>query len=313
MRKVIILAILIAVAFSVSACTNKQGGTTLPSSTAAFIGGTQGLTMQFVANAPPDEVTDNPTGKADDVTQAFPFEARVIVENVGEADIDVNDGSKTKNLEVKMSGFYPGDFNVKDNSKLATTNGAQIINGVKKDPDGNKIRGGVKDFSFPTESVFTFYKKLQGNQQFPFRAEACYKYSTTALAQICTLEKLTDKTNTFCNPTGSKPVSNSGAPVHVISMTQSVGGQNKAILNFKVKQVGQGQIFLGNTPTDRCSSAFQNKDRIKVTVTTEIQGTECLGLLNQGVNKASGELLLTNGEGEFTCVQSTPDIDSIKN
>ncbi len=264
--------------------------------TNAFIGGTSAVKVSFIENSPPSEVTDTPSGGT-----GFPFDASVTLENVGEYDIPA------AGVTLAVSGFYPGDFGIADTAELTQTYPASgVFRGVSKDPDGNRIQGDIAQITFPKTPTkqFKYDKQLAGNQQFPFRVDACYPYSTKAISQVCLMKDLTSKERTICTPTGSRPVSNSGAPVQVSSVTQSVGGRNKLLLNFGIKKVGSSDLF--KVSNDRCKDAFTNKERITVRVETGIKGLKCLGLLGGAEVKDgvySGEVLLSSGSASFTCIQ----------
>ena len=307
MRNITILLSFLGILLIAAGCQADKGAGVSPGD--AFVGGTSAIKMSFVENSPPSEVTDKT-----EANEAFEFDATVTIENVGEHDIP------QEALVVTMSGFFPGDFGITDTQELKAAN-AGTVNGVSKDPDGNRIQGAVDQFTFPKSVIekFAYQKELTGSQAFPFRAEACYPYNTKVLSQVCLMEDLTKKERPVCNPTGSRTVSNSGAPVQVTSITQSVGGRNKLLLNFDVQKVGSSDIFK-NEPTETCNDDFKNKNRIEVEVNTGIPGLNCIGLVGGGAldyeasdsttaKGFTGELLLSGGSGSFTCIQTLSNID----
>lgn len=266
-----------------------------------FIGETSAIKLSFVENSPPAEVIAND----------LEFDATVTVENIGETDITSGD------LTLTISGFYPQNFNIANNELLSKAN---IINleSVKKDQGNNRIRGGLEQVRFPTDgSSFKYDAELKGDQRFPFRVEACYTYSTEVLAQMCLMEDLTSTDRPVCNPTGSKQIYNSGAPVHVTTFSQSIGGRDKLQLNFNVRKVGSSEVFMLDSD---CSDSPSQKNRVNVNVATGIQGLTCLGLTGgqevEGLTgQYTGTLLLSDGGASFTCIQTLPDasrVDSLK-
>jgi len=94
-------------------CSQETG----PSMTDPFIGGTTGLTMDFIDGAPPAEVYDG---------GAFPFTAVVKLENVGETDVAL--GTAT----IKISGIDPTDFG---------TTGTSLSKATSENLLGSKKRG----------------------------------------------------------------------------------------------------------------------------------------------------------------------------
>jgi len=309
MRNVALLISLLALLMITAGCQGG-GGTSGISTGSAFIGGSQAIKMSFVENAPPSEVTDNPKGEPPFTPlqakgAGFQFNTIVTIENIGEQSIPAG------MLDVSLIGFDPGDFGT---TKTALkVDFPDELNGVRKDPDGNRIQGDLAQIdTFP---VLEYQKKLRGTQAFPIWAEACYPYRTEAISQICILDDLTKPDRSLCDPTGSKSISNSGGPVHVTSVTQGVGGKNKVLLTFNVRKVGSSDIF--KLSTDKCSDKFTNKDRVTVTVDTGSDLTptlKCLGLLGGGTDDVTGDLLLTDGSASFTCIQTLSDesIDSVK-
>ena len=298
MKNTVLLLFLIAV-MTVSACNaipGQSGDSSSSSIGNAFVGGTDAVTMRFLENLPPREVFDG--GKA-------PFNAVVLVENVGEADIDEGD------LSLTLKGFYPKDFGTEPEH---LSKSADKISGVKKDTAGNRIQGGLDQVQFPTNSEtaqFNYKTSLAGDQEFIFIAEACYPYKTTSLSQVCTKEDFTKTEYTVCNPSGARSVENSGAPVHVSSVTQSVAGRDSTILNFKFRKVGNVQIFnkADENPCD--SSDFNKIDRIHVTLGDLPETSmECFGLVDGTGHE--GTLILSNGEGSLSCTMETTPVDSLK-
>ncbi len=305
MRSQTLLLTLLFFAIIVAGC--QSSGQRGPSITDAFIGGTSAMRVSFIENSPPSEVTDMP---AEGI--GFPFDASVTIENVGENDIDAD------SITLTMSGFYPSDFDILVADELIQTYPKSgVFRGVSKGPSGNKIQGDIAQITFPKTqtTMFKYNKVLAGNQQFPFRAEICYPYSTKALSQVCLMKDFTSTRETICSPTGSRPVSNSGAPVHVTSVEQSVGSQHKLLLNFDIRKVGSSDLFKASA-IDQCKDAFTNKDRISVDVSTGIPGLKCLGLLGGkevGNGGYSGEVLLSGGGASFTCIQDYDgETDSLK-
>ncbi len=311
MRSQTLLLTLLFFAIIVAGCQNdgKKGS----SITDAFIGGTSAMKVAFIENSPPSEATDMQKDAQGVIipTSGFPFDASVTIENVGENDIAAN------GITLAMSGFFPSDFDTTAGELTQTYPSSGVFRGVSKDPQGNRIQGDIAQITFPKTQAtkFKYNKVLAGNQQFPFRAEICYPYATKVLSQVCLMKDFTSTKETICSPTGSRPVSNSGAPIHITSITQSVGGQHKLILNFDIKKVGSSDLFKPSA-TDGCKDAFTNKDRIGVDVSTGIPGLKCLGLLGGvpvGTSSFSGEVLLSGGAASFTCIQDYTDTtDSLK-
>ena len=269
-----------------------------------FVGGNSGLSMDFIENSPPREIFDG---------NQFPFQVLVLYENVGESNIP------ERKARFTLSGIYHEDFGV-DKGALEQFN-TVYISGVQKDPDGNKIRGGVHQQKFPVGIIddFSFSQDITGNQEFPLRLDACYEYSTTAISSICIRENIAQPGEGVCRITGTRDVSNSGAPVRVASVKESVGGIDSVLINFRVEKSGNGEIEIylpGGTGGPDCPSEYNKRNRVHVTVSTGDPFNDqdplnaklnCIGLIADKNSKRSGQLILTGGAGSFSCVQKIPD------
>ena len=289
-------------------CQNQ--GTEQPDSRRSFVGGDSGLSMEFIENAPPKEIFDG---------GQFPFQVFILYENVGEANIE-----KGK-LRLTLTGIYHGDFGVDKTEDFKAFNQVQI-RGVIKDPEGNKIRGGVHQQKFPVKkAVFNFTPVITGTHEYPIRIDACYEYGTIAVSSICLRENVGQPDAGVCRITGSKEFSNSGAPVRVSSVEEAIGGVNSILINFRVKKSGSGEIFMRELEGGpNCSSGYDKRNRVHVTVNTGTPGVNndplnsnlnCIGLAFDSGSTRSGELILNRGEGVVSCIQNLPknvQVDAVK-
>ncbi|MBI2664673.1 hypothetical protein HYX10_05035 [Candidatus Woesearchaeota archaeon] len=307
MRSVIATVILLAVVTIISACSPGEGQTP---STFGFVGGNDGVTLKFLDNNPPAKAFDAGPTQEDQ----FKFNAIVSVENVGE--YTINPGG----LKLSLKGFFPEDFGVAATEELTQSN-TQTLTAVSKNNQGDVRRGTLEQITFPKTGEFAYRQDLSVDQTYTFTAEACYKYETKTVSQICLKEDLRSSDTEICNPIGNRQVSNSGAPVHITAVRQDVAGTNSVVLDFEVKKAGTADIFYTRDPTQRpkCQKSDQlSENRVKVTVTTNLGNPDsinCLGLTNVGADKGSGELILNNGAATFSCIQNLEGVsfvDSIK-
>lgn len=326
MKKGVILVLFVALALVIAGCKGGDKGPVSSSST-PFIGGTEGLTAKFAENSPPPEVTDAQKKSSTDASliPTFPFDIVVRLENVGESDV-----LKEKAV-VTISGLSASDFLKKDEKTSKYMNAAptpvevslkdvtptEDLNGVKKDPDGNKIPGGTTDVWF---RQLAYQKELQGNNPFPVQADICYTYQTKAQTEMCIRKDLTKSVSGVCQIATQKQVFNSGAPVHVIAAKESIAGRNKVLLTFNVKSVGPGNVFKLESATGKTACErgdFKTTDQVLVDVKTGLGDLKCNGLsdgkqLDVANGQFAGYLRLSNGEGTFSCIQPTPEEDSVK-
>ncbi|PIO04328.1 hypothetical protein COT48_01015, partial [Candidatus Woesearchaeota archaeon CG08_land_8_20_14_0_20_47_9] len=232
----ILLVLTLAIAaLSFTGCTS--GETTTPGS--PFVGGTNGILMSFLEGNPPAEVTDDKT---------YPFNVVVKVKNDGEANI------RSSTLKITLSGFDPKEFGFSDGGAEAITNTLkEELTATRKDVEGNTIEGSTVYMTFPPEDSglppFEYTGKLSGNTPFTIRADACYLYGTQANAKLCLKRNVLepDKKGGVCKVTESKTVYNSGGPVQVTSLKESVGGQGKVSITFTLEHKGNGKIYLAES------------------------------------------------------------------
>jgi len=282
MRKIIIISILITSLF-IFACEKSTETTTTEK---AFIGGERGLEISFFEGAPPDIVYD----------RDYPFSIDIKIQNVGEW------GVKKQDAEFTIKGLNPGDFG-KSLSDL-TKNSPEDLKGAYRDPEGRAIEGTVTSLEFPN---LNYEDEVAGTVTFIVRADACYEYGTMATSKICVLEDLLGVTRRtgeepVCEPNEAKDVENSGAPVHITELRQTVVAVDKISFTFDIVHERLGQGVLHQKDTD-CSPDYVDQNKVYVEVDTGIPGLACSGL-EGGTNK--GFTTLFKGKRSIICQQPLP-------
>lgn len=304
-RDVTLITFGVVLLFLISACDG--GGDIIGGApTTPFLGGSQGLTIDFLEGSPPDEVTDGGT---------FPFQALINLKNEGEHDLAAN------KVQVDLIGFLPSDFGVTDPAVLEDRIPDGALTARKRDSEGNIIEPVESFVTFPTTTTnFNFGGSVVGNTVFIFRTDVCYLYQTDAVAEICVLENLVDVADdAICDPSSSKSAFSSGSPLGVTSFRQNVAGTDRIQFSFDIVHSGSGNIF---EPTDFSDSAVDDcpknptqrrtkEDNIKVTVDTGLVAAtnplNCVGLVDTpSVTTASqtGTVRLVNGRRTVTCTQT---------
>ncbi len=287
--------LLLGLVVFIAACTTE----TAPGNDTPFIGGTNGLIIEFLENAPPKEVADN---------GQFPFDIIVKLTNEGEHKV------LRSQAHVTISGLFPADFD-KGLGELQRQPPVDDLEPVRKDPEGNEIPGTQTQVHI---DGLNYKGNLDGNVKFPVRAEVCYQYQTIANGQYCMRENLLDTDEGVCEVSGTKTIHNSGAPVQITSFKQSVAGTDTILLTFTVSQRGNGNIFKSDTSTSGVScdsSSFVDENKVFVSVQTGLGSNpiKCLGLFDRdGLDDHEGYVLLTNGDATFTCTQEVEDVDAEK-
>lgn len=304
-REITLITFGVVLLFLISAC---GGGVDIIGGvpTTPFLGGSQGLEIDFLAGSPPKEVTD--TG--------FPFKAIVTLKNIGEFDLTATQ------VEVDLIGFLSTDFGVAQTdaqTKLEDRNPDEELTSRKRDSEGNIIEPIESFVEFPGSGTdnFDFGSSIVGNTIFIFRADVCYTYQTKVVSEICVLENMVDVADdAICDPSESKSVFSSGSPIGVTSFRQNVAGTDRIQFSFDLAHSGSGNVFEPSTPVDCPKDITQRRtkeDQVKVTVDTGLTpGTlNCVGLSDIIVSPTTatqeGVVRLINGKRTITCTQTLDD------
>ncbi|MDP3766069.1 MAG: hypothetical protein Q8R04_06165 [Nanoarchaeota archaeon] len=287
---------LICLVLLVSAC-KKSGAATGGAPREPFLGGTSGITINFEKDSPPPEVTDD---------KSFSFNVIVRLKNEGETKVDRND------IKVNLVGFDPNDFG-HTFEDLRDAQPEDVLESRTRGAEGNVQEGITTFVTFPKGGDFFEPQKFIGNTEFTFRADVCYHYGTRSQTQLCVLRDMINIKDTgICQPTASKTVHSSGAPVQVTNFKQSVVGPNKISFSFDVSLSGNVDIFWSRdekkpsnfdqgcprTPKER--RQVENKVGVEITeipVDPIFSNLKCGGLDNR--NK--GVVTLVNGRRTITC------------
>ena len=277
----VILSIMAVFVFSACNQQQQQGG-----GGATFVGGTQGLLMEFLAESPPDNVYDG--GK-------FPFAVNVKLSNVGEWEIP--SGAQ---ITAQISGIDPVDFSLSDAN--LKKNPPQGMLPTRLDPNGAKIDGDILVMDFPG---FNYKNTLFGDVPATIKADVCYSYGTKVVSKLCIKKDLSSRDVSVCTVTEDKTVSNSGAPVQVTSFKEAQGGTDKVIITMTLKHAGTGQVFEKGS---QCPNVVEKKDKVYLKIDTGMSGLVCSGLqtaAGQPATGSEGYVVLYGGERQMTCTQPT--------
>lgn len=245
----------------------------------AFNGGTQGVVMDFMSNAPPPVVFD---------TSDSIFDISLRLQNLGEFDVPQGEA------QIQIIGIDPNQFGL--GNPIQAPQG--IMYGVKLDPQGNTIPGTIMTTDF--FGLHWTGNPLVGSVPYSLSASLCYHYMTNAIGKICLKPDLLSRAreSDICDITRTISPESSGAPVRVEVMSQSAVGRHKLSFSFRVRHVGTGEIFVndGGAPCD--DSLFSNEDKVHVTVggISDIGSISCPALDTNG-----GFIKLFDGEAIISC------------
>lgn len=286
MNKNTLLVMFVIGLFFIAGC--EGGGTSEGGGGAPFLGGTTAVSIEFVEGSPPDEVTDGST---------FDFDVLVSLRNDGEFDIDKED------IKVSLFGIRAEDFG-SYNEQLTNQIPEDDLIGRDRDTEGNILEGAPVYVEFPGEEgdSLNYVGKLVGDRkEFTFRADVCYLYQTTGMAQFCVLRDLINvRDDSLCDPSESKNVYSSGAPVQLSNFKQSVIGKDKIGFSFDIVHRGNGDVFKYENKAADCPSDSSERRRsmnkVMVTVDPGMGSISCSGL-----EGGSDFVTLVNGKRSISC------------
>jgi len=289
MRKLIVVGVL-CVALLLVACSNSN---TNPIST-PFIGGESALVLSFAPAAPPDEIFDN---------GQFPFTVAVNIENKGEFDLEEGEGY------IEIDSINGATFGVSDNDLIKDI---PAIDGARKNFDGS-ITEGFRDLvSF---NNLNYQENLRGDLPITIRANACYNYETRTSTNICLKKETIDNINQneVCLIGAQKQVQNSGAPIHITSLTEAPQGKNGVQVSFTIEHVGEpGALFYRDDAL--CDRRINNPEMYQVYVEVEpiVNGqinAECSGF-QEGSGDAGYVTLFQGNPRVVTCSFDTASLST---
>ena len=278
----------------VAGCQGSAGGSDTGTSAPRdpFLGGSEGLEIEFLDGEPPEEVTDQ---------GVFPFQAIVTLQNQGEFDL------KRDDVRVDLIGFLPEDFGANPSDLDDRRPEDDLIPKIR-DSEGNIQDPILTEVTFPeVGDTFNFHGSVTGNTVFIFRADVCYKYQTKALSQICVLQDLINiNDDSICDPSTSKTTHSSASPLQVSRFRQTVSGRDKISFSFDVTHSGDGDVYKegdATSPPGHCPKDTRERreklNRVKVTVDTGLSNLRCVGF----EGSTTGFITLVNGKRTVTCTQ----------
>ncbi len=287
------LSIMLVLATTVLLLASCSDGGTQQSSGSAFIGGIEGVTIEFEQGQPPAEVYDS--GQ-----QSFSITLKV--QNKGEFDVPKN---KTA---ITLSGFNPATLN-KTRTQLSQSSPDDLL-ALRKLPTGDIQEQPPTQAEFPD---MNYKGKVVGLEQ-PVSVEAriCYEYKNTAATNLCVRKNLiTPAKGGVCEVAGDKEASNSGGPIQITGVKTSARSQNSLGIAFTISHQGTGAIYKLSSQCSQSQQQRAEEGRILVKIDSGLTGLSCTGLSDtstsgttfQGVAKFIGTPLT------ITCTQQVSDLN----
>ena len=225
--------------------------------------GTQGVTVDFIQNSPPDTIY------AGEV-----YSLALEVRNRGAHPLDRDD----LNVSLFFSGF--------DDTLLTGVN--DITANVLDKKTVTNPEGGfeIVDLDFGVQ----IYDDTDSLPQ-DIRVTACYEYETVAGLDICVDPDPTKDDDDSCRPSGASGAGGQGAPVAITSVTQEAL-KGKTRFTMRLQNVGTGDVFRG--------SDCLNIDRREKDIVA-FQGASIGNIPLTCSADSTGEIRLVNGVGTLTC------------
>ena len=160
MKKIVLGLFLICIVILTGCKAQSNTGTTLDN---PFIGGTEGILIDFVEDSPPEEVR-----AGGDV----PFDVVVKLKNDGEHKV------LKEMVTVTLSGINAQEFDKQEQD---------LISNALEDLEPRKKEDGEVVESSPIHVEFYELNRLEdfSGGTYTIRADVCYEYATEAISQIC--------------------------------------------------------------------------------------------------------------------------------
>ncbi len=273
------VVILLIVALFITSCETTDKADKLK----PFIGGLNGLKMEFVADEPPDEVLDDSQES---------FFINVLVKNEGEFDIPEGGVIGT------LSGINRETFGIEHLSYKS----AFSLMGKKKE-EGFVREGEEQEFQFG-EAMYR--DDLLADFKTKMMVDMCYRYGTVGVGTLC-LKRNVAKTNRrdVCTVKNEKvTIDSSSAPVQVTEMRQMPAGANAIRFLFTVENKGNGDVYQPNAFSDFCADSKEIiEDEVYVTVTSPSGDIDAK--CNALGDDDEGAVRLVNGKKQISCTVDT--------
>lgn len=254
-------------------------------STGAYVGGTDGLAVSFVADEPPAKVLDN---------NQDPFSITLSIENNGEYDIPKG------GVIASISGIPKTDFSMASLDAKSTN----VIEG--KHRVGEEVVEGVTDELRFVEARYKY--DLNANLLQNMRVDVCYLYQTEGLAKLCLKKNpaVRDEEDICRVNNEAADLESSSAPVKITNLRERSAGESEVLIMFDVENVGAGSVYPPNAFTEKCSGQDKNKDRLSISVKS-VAGNIQVKCATLG-EKSSGEIRLVNNKKTVSCKASTSNL-----
>jgi len=292
LKKNMIFALFISLIL-ISGCTGKKSA---EKSLEEIRAGTEGITMSFLLNSPPDKIHVDKAA-ADESSNGF--EVALELRNKG-AFPQPGEGDAPRG-KVYLSGYDPEIIKF-EGSNVKTELGNALQGKSTINPNGGfdvfTFKGSVNAESLNVEK----YEPT-------LLASACYTYQTVAGPSVCIDPDPYSVTNErkVCQVQDTS-LSSQGAPVAVTKINEEAFA-GKTQFKITIKNVGNGEVLKNDIVESKCGPSVEkivreDIDRVQlVSVKVGNNPLDCGPFANTGgaLRGETGDIRLINGEGYIIC------------
>ena len=298
----VFLALIVIASVVLAGCGNQD----VLTSSKTYVGGTDGLVMEFQEGQPPQEIYDS---------DSMPFSVGVILKNMGEHAIFDETYGTNDDFEdfgrITLRGINPEHFGLEANELIFDFENEGVSLMPYKLIDGTTLEGGM---ATPLFGPLQYKYELQGTNDLKFGIDLCYNYKTKSTTTICVLSDFTSRNYKVCNPYEAKSTSNSGGPIHITSVKQAPGG-NKVTIMIEIEKVNSdGNVFKAVESSSAtnglvCEDNPANQDKNKVKMKVYLPEEEKVITCSEFSDDNEGIIMLHDGQPKIIVCSMAVDED----
>lgn len=258
--------------------------TTTETTEGPFIGGTQGLSIEFKDLNPSTEFY-----------QGEDQPVKVIIKNNGEYEVAATEA------QAKIYGIVHSEFSLSDEYKA--TEGVLIARekGVLEETTGEQ----VIDLG-----ILNYQRDVQNLYATNLKAKVCYPYQTEARVSACASSLTTTEAGIeqVCTYTGEKATAGtvSSGPIQLTSFTETTKGTREMLISLEVSNLGSGEVYRPNsdcTSLEEATTKIENQNMVKIT----IDPADIVCSFATGEESNTGEIDLSYGPKTLVCTMQVEE------
>jgi len=243
----------------------------------AFVGGTDGVSIEFVNLAPPTQFSQNDS-----------VNIKVLLKNKGESKV-VTGNAKARIFGVELTNFgltpaYRGTLGPLESQGEFTK------------------EGGEQEIDFGN---LNYRQAIINSEEFTLRARLCYPYQTKASVDACLKSSLSQESGEqICNINDEKISSGSvsSAPIQITSIKEQTRGTDQIRFDIMIENKGKGEVYPVSSKCEDLDDEIkrvENKNKINVKVNSPV-GVVCS--FRSGEPSSEGLITLdTTGKDTLSC------------